>query len=118
MKWLSSLVLAASLALAPGVAGAARPQTIYVPVDPPKGLASSEPPRVIFLNREQVTLIPGSEDPATNSSSIIGSTSTVNGWIYSDGSWLAFLQCMQNMFGRWNVTVTDHRPTTGNYVMV
>lgn len=66
--------------------------------------------KVIYLNHLGVTLTPGEDDSTTNHSSIIGATSAVPAWNTSQATWDATVACMQDMFARFDVTVTDQDP--------
>jgi hypothetical protein len=66
--------------------------------------------KVIYLNHLGVTLTPGDDDSTTNHSSIIGATSMVPAWNTSQATWNATVACMQDMFARFDVTVTDQDP--------
>ena len=66
--------------------------------------------KVIYLNHKGVTLTPGDDDSTTNHSSIIGQTSVVPPWNTSQATWNATVACMQDMFSRFDVTVTDQDP--------
>ena len=66
--------------------------------------------KVIYLNHRGVTLTPGEDDSTTNHSSIIGGTSVVPAWNTSPATWNATVACMQDMFSRFDVTVTDQDP--------
>src|SRR2546426_363838 len=75
----------------------AEPRPTYVNVSkdlaPSAGLGTV--PHIIYLNRNAEQLIPGQEDPATNTSSLISSAHTIGAWPYSDASWLTFYDCMK-----------------------
>jgi hypothetical protein len=66
--------------------------------------------KVIYLNHLGVTLTPGEDDSTTQHSSIIGGTAVVPPWNTSQATWNATVACMQDMFARFDVTVTDQDP--------
>src|SRR5690242_3120533 len=72
--------------------------------------------KVIYLNHLGVTLTPGEDDSTTNHSSIIGATSAVPAWNTSQATWNATVACMQGMFARFDVTVTDQDPGTTPHI--
>lgn len=72
--------------------------------------------KVIYLNHKGVTLTPGDDDSTTNHSSIIGGTVTVPAWNTSQTTWNATVACMQDMFSRFDVTVTDQDPGTTPHI--
>lgn len=74
-------------------------------------------PLPVFLERDQVTYTGGSDDSSSNRSSVVGSGSaTVGAYSGSDASWNQIVTCLQDQFSRFNVTVTDVEPTSGEYV--
>ncbi|MBI1944551.1 MAG: hypothetical protein HYS27_02585 [Deltaproteobacteria bacterium] len=74
-------------------------------------------PLPIYLERNQVTYTGGSDNSASNRSSVVGSGSaTVGGYTGSDSSWNQIVACVQDEFSRFNVTVTDVEPASGEYV--
>lgn len=66
--------------------------------------------KIIYLNRTGITLQPGDDDARTNRSSIIGGQASVPAWNTSAANWAATVQCMKDMFARFDVTVTDVNP--------
>lgn len=66
--------------------------------------------KIIYLNRVGITLQPGDDDARTNRSSIIGGQASVPAWNTSAANWAATVQCMKDMFARFDVTVTDVNP--------
>jgi hypothetical protein len=83
------------------------------PSHAPGAMAQS---KVIYLNHLGVTLTPGEDDSTTNHSSIIGGTSVVPPWNTSQATWNATVACMQDMFSRFDVTVTDQDPGTTPHI--
>ncbi len=66
--------------------------------------------RIIYLNKDGVTLSPGNNDSRTNRSTLVNSTRAVPAWNASATTWNATVACLQDMFARWDVTVTDVNP--------
>ena len=81
-----------------------------LPANGPNTIAALAQSKTIYLNKDGVTLTPGNNDSRTNRSSLVGSTRTVPAWNVSAANWAATLTCMQDMFARWDVTVTDVDP--------
>jgi hypothetical protein len=83
---------------------------------------ATTPPHVIYLNRDGVTLKPGPDDAAHDTSSIVqgfaltGATMPAAG--LDDATWQAVTTCMSTELSRFNVTLTDQRPVQPGYVMV
>jgi len=74
-------------------------------------------PLPIYLNRWGGTYYGGFDDSSTNYSSIVyGSSATVSGFGGNDDQWGTVLGCVQDMFSRFNVYVTDVEPLDGDYV--
>jgi hypothetical protein len=83
---------------------------------PSKAPAAMAQSKVIYLNHRGVTLTPGDDDSTTNHSSIIGGTAVVPPWNTSQATWDATVACMQDMFARFDVTVTDQDPGTTPHI--
>ncbi|MBI4511217.1 MAG: Ig-like domain-containing protein [Deltaproteobacteria bacterium] len=90
------------------------PQGIYVPIPKPRVHAIPFGPgpkhRVIFLNRSGGTFSPGNDDSSQNISSIPRSVARIPPWSHGDEKWEEFVACMKDMFGRFDVEVTDVDP--------
>lgn len=78
-----------------------------VPDLPSAAVAQS---RIIYLNKDGVTLSPGYNDSRTNRSTLVSSTRQVPAWNASATTWNATVSCLKDMFSRWDVTVTDVNP--------
>jgi uncharacterized protein (TIGR03382 family) len=112
-------IIAGALVVVPSVAGA---QDIFLTppsetditfarkLKPPSGVVALAQSRIIYLNRKGVTLRPGDDDARTNYSSIVSQQSTVPAWNTSATKWAQTVACMQDMFKRWDVVVTDVDP--------
>ncbi|MBA3452956.1 MAG: hypothetical protein H0T42_07685 [Deltaproteobacteria bacterium] len=66
--------------------------------------------RVIYLNKNGVTLFPGENDARTNRSSIATQQTTIPAWNVSATTWSATLSCMRDLFAPFDVTVVDADP--------
>jgi hypothetical protein len=66
--------------------------------------------RIIFMNRNGGTYSPGDNNSSANVSSIPNQVSTIPPWPYSDAAWEQFMLCSIDMFGRFNIEVTDIDP--------
>jgi MYXO-CTERM domain-containing protein len=74
-------------------------------------------PLPIYLNRWGGTFYGGHDDSSTNHSSIVpGGANSLSGFGGNDGQWNTVLGCVQDMFSRFNVYVTDVEPLDGDYV--
>jgi uncharacterized protein (TIGR03382 family) len=66
--------------------------------------------KVVFLNKNGVTLAPGDNDARTNRSSIATQQTTVPAWNVSTTNWQATVTCMKELFAPFDVTITDVDP--------
>jgi hypothetical protein len=66
--------------------------------------------KVIYLNKNGVTLSPGDNDSRTNKSTIVTQTTAIPAWNVSATNWAATVSCMKDLFKPFNVTVTDVDP--------
>lgn len=93
-----------------------RPVGMYIVTDEPDRGSSTEAVlaasarRVIFLNGGGGTYRPGWNDSSTNSSSIVRYTATIPRYEGSASDWSRLLSCVQDLFARYNVEVTDVDP--------
>ena len=78
------------------------------------------PPRVIFLNREDLAVKGGFDEAHANHTQLLerGVTRTVPGFSGSDRQWRRVVRCVQSKFAAFDVTITDRRPSGDDYVMV
>ena len=66
--------------------------------------------RVIYLNKNGVTLSPGNNDARTNRSTIVNQQTTIPAWNVSAANWQTTLTCVRDLFARFDVTVVDTDP--------
>lgn len=66
--------------------------------------------RTIYLNRTGVTLRPGVNDARRNQSSIVGAPTTISPWEVDDDTWQATVDCMKELYGPFDVVITDRDP--------
>jgi len=102
-----------------------RPQPTYRFIDP--GLPSFSgdgvslaASNVIYLNNckpNGCQLSPGNESAATNRSSIIDQTSTVQPFAYSDSTWQQVVECVKKTYAPFGVQIVTDRPASGTYHM-
>lgn len=74
------------------------------------------PPFTVFLNRHGGTYYPGSNNSATNRSSLIGRARTIPAFERSEEAWRELFDCVREDFSRFNIFITDVEPGAGNYV--
>ena len=66
--------------------------------------------RVIYLNKNGVTLNPGTNDARTNKSSLATATTSIPAWSTSATTWAATVSCMKDLFAPFDVTVVETDP--------
>ena len=66
--------------------------------------------RVIYLNHNGVVLSPGDNDAATNHSTIVTEPVEITPWDIDDNTWADTLSCVQRIYSRFDVVVTDVDP--------
>jgi MYXO-CTERM domain-containing protein len=66
--------------------------------------------KIIYLNKNGVTLSPGDNDSRTNKSTIVTATTSLPAWNVSAANWQTTVTCMKDLFSRFDVTVTDVDP--------
>jgi MYXO-CTERM domain-containing protein len=66
--------------------------------------------RIIYLNKNGVTLAPGNNDARTNRSTIVTQTTTFAPWNVSATDWQATVSCFRDLFARFDVQVVDTDP--------
>ncbi len=83
------------------------------------------PSKVVFLNKDKITLFAGDEDAPNARSTIIARHATKYGkammprFSGSKRTWRKILACVRSRFRYFDVEITDKRPTTtDNYIMV
>lgn len=74
---------------------------------PVKALAQS---RIIYLNKNGVTLSPGNNDSRTNRSTIVTQTTAIPAWNVSAANWQSVVSCMRDLFARFDVQIVDTDP--------
>lgn len=78
-------------------------------------------PRIIYLNRDAITIKGGYDDAGENRSQLIdfGVERTLPGFSGGDRRWRGIVQCVRGKFAEFDVVVTDRRPNRQrSYVMV
>src|SRR5689334_21603103 len=80
---------------------------------PPAGVGTSAvlaQSKVIYLNKNGVTLSPGNNDSRTNKSTLASQTTSIPAWNVSATTWAATVACMKDLFSQFDVTVTETDP--------
>lgn len=79
------------------------------PVTEP-GTSALAQSRIIYLNKNGVTLSPGNNDARTNRSTIAQQQTTIPAWNTSAATWTATVACMRELFSPFDVQVVDTDP--------
>jgi uncharacterized protein (TIGR03382 family) len=66
--------------------------------------------RLIYMNRTGVTLRPGLNNSSLQTSSIVETPTEITPWEIDDEDWAATMDCMTDMFSRFDVRITDQDP--------
>ena len=66
--------------------------------------------RVVYLNKNGVTVSPGNNDARTNRSTIAAQATTIQPWNVSATTWTATVNCMKELFAPFDVTITETDP--------
>jgi len=74
-------------------------------------------PRVIYMNKDGATLSSGWSDSGTNVSSLVDNTVNYPAWSVSASGWNQVMSCMTDIFAPFNITITDVRPSSGDFIM-
>jgi hypothetical protein len=99
-----------------------RPRPTYLPVTPiGPGRNFASGGAVFYLNRSGATLSGNYDDASKNQSSVVASQSlasaTIPAGTYTDAQWSSIVACVKDEYSRFNITITDQRPTTAGYFM-
>src|SRR5690606_31569114 len=66
--------------------------------------------RIIYLNKNGVTLSPGNNDARTNRSTIVTQTTAIPAWNVSAANWQATVSCFRDLFARFDVQIVETDP--------
>jgi len=108
------------LALIPSVAIAA-PRVVIEPTSNPEvsnarvvddGAVQSlrAASRTLYLNKDGITVVPGSSDSRTNKSSVASIPTTIPAWQTTPQMWSQTVTCLREMYAPFDVVVTDIDP--------
>lgn len=100
----------------------ARPLATYLELTPEQSrtvpIYAAAEPLPIFLNRHGGTYYSAQQDDASRNHSTIvsGGSADVGAFKGTETEWQEVLSCIQDLFSRFHVVVTDVEPTSGTYV--
>ncbi|HUS32815.1 MAG TPA: Ig-like domain-containing protein [Kofleriaceae bacterium] len=66
--------------------------------------------KIVYLNKNGVTLQPGDNDSRTNKSTIVTQAVSLPAWNVTATNWQQTVSCMKDLFSRFDVTITDVDP--------
>jgi hypothetical protein len=66
--------------------------------------------RTIYLSREGGVVFPGDNDARRDTSSIVQEPTLITAWDVDDETWDATVDCVKDLYARFDVTVTDVDP--------
>jgi len=75
--------------------------------DEPVALAQS---RIVYLNKNGVTLTPGDNDSRMNRSTLVTQQTAIGAWNTSAQNWQAVVTCMKDIFKPFDVRIVDTDP--------
>ena len=82
----------------------------------------SRPSKTIYLERQSIALRPGQDDASAGFSSVLASARNTpiktHGWTGGNVGWAKLVECVRRQFAPFDVTVTDQRPVTQDYILV
>jgi hypothetical protein len=78
-------------------------------VSEPGALALAQS-RIIYLNKNGVTLTPGNNDSRTNRSTIARQQTAIPAWNVSPAVWASTVECMRELFEPFDVQIVDSDP--------
>lgn len=82
---------------------------------PPTGVARAQS-RVIYLNKNGAILRPGVNDSYKQTSSIVTQQAVIAPWQVTDAKWRSTVACMQQMWAKFDVTVTETDPKDSPHI--
>lgn len=85
--------------------------------------APAGPSKIIYLNKDKVTITPGIDDAPRGVSSVAMALHpegpvTLPGWKGSKKGWTQLVACVKSLFAPFDVVVTDERPAGDDFLMV
>jgi MYXO-CTERM domain-containing protein len=66
--------------------------------------------RVVYLNRNGVTISPGDNDARLNRSSITAQPTTIPAWNVDASTWAATVSCMRDIFSPFDIAIVETDP--------
>jgi MYXO-CTERM domain-containing protein len=66
--------------------------------------------RIVYLNKNGVTLTPGTNDARINRSTVVSASTAIVGWSANATTWNETVTCMRELFSRFDITIVDQDP--------
>ncbi len=76
----------------------------------PTATAARAKSRVVYLNRNGVTVTPGSNDSRVNRSSVTTQQASIEPWVVSSTTWTGTVTCLREIFAPFDITFTETDP--------
>ena len=76
----------------------------------PGATAALAQSKTIYLNKNGVTLQPGTNDARTNRSTLATAATAIPAWTTSAATWTATVSCVKELFSAYDVAITDVDP--------
>lgn len=92
---------------------ASRPVGTYVMVEPDPDAPRFGPgpqQRILYMNRNGGTYTQGSDNSTTNTSIVPNGSGTVSAWSYGDAAWNQLMDCVRDMYSRFDIVITETNP--------
>ncbi len=80
------------------------------PTAPTPGTVSLAQSRIVYLNKNGVTVAPGTNDARTNRSTIASASTTIAPWNVSATTWAATVSCMKELFAPFDIQIVEANP--------
>src|SRR5204863_2399249 len=81
-----------------------------IPADTTQAATTLAASRVIYLNKNGITLTPGDNDSRSNKSTLVKVPTVIPAWATSDATWTATVACMRELFAPFDVTIVTSDP--------
>lgn len=117
---LAVAALAASVRVRSGQWSVPQESDLRILVHESREVFAPPPSKVVYLQREELTVLGGVDDAAAGESSLValGQRFTVPRYRVSNASWKRLVRCVEGKFKDFDVVVTDTMPTGSDYIRV
>ncbi|MBL0219705.1 MAG: hypothetical protein IPQ07_38295 [Myxococcales bacterium] len=88
----------------------------YLPGTGTPGVTALAQSKIVYLNKNGVTLQPGNNDARTNRSTLATQATTIPAWNVAPATWTATVNCMKELFAPFDVTITETDPGAAQHI--